>query len=82
MRIVRVGVLALAAAATVGLLGLFAYGAQVDLPSEVFWWVFLPFPSASTAIGYGLVFYGWRRGTPVERSGLPEGSDVGRIVPR
>ncbi len=66
---VVIGVLALVAAAIIGLVGLFAYYASADLPSAVYWWVFLPFPSGSTAIGYGLVFRGWQRGDHLEPDG-------------
>jgi hypothetical protein len=78
---VWIGVLALSAAAAVGLVGLFAT-AQVSLPPETFWWIVLPFPSSSTAIGYGLVFYGWRRGAHLEPAEPSDGPDLGRVVAR
>ncbi len=79
---VWIGVLALAVAAAVGLVGLFAASAQVSLPPEGYWWIFLPFPSGSTAMGYGLIFYGWRWGTRLEASELSDGLDAGRVVAR
>jgi hypothetical protein len=63
-RTVTIGVVGLVAAAIGGLVGLSAYSASADLSSALYWWVFLPFPAGSTAIGYGLVFRGWQGEPP------------------
>ena len=64
---VTIGALAITAAAIIGLIGLFVYYAPANLPSEAYWWLFLPFPAGSTAIGYGLVFRGYQRAALLER---------------
>ncbi len=73
---VVIGVVALLAAAVSGLIGFFANSALANLPSAVSWWLFLPFPAGSTAIGYGLVFRGWQRGTHVEPNSPPSVSST------
>jgi hypothetical protein len=68
-KMVTMGVVGLVASAICGLVGLSAYSASADLSSALYWWVFLPFPAGSTAIGYGLIFRGWQRGTPLDAEG-------------
>ncbi len=65
---VWIGVLALVASAIVGLGGLLAYYAPIDVTPGLYWWILLPFPSGSTAVGYWLVFYGWRRPRNLEQA--------------
>jgi hypothetical protein len=90
-KIVRTGVLALTVAAAVGLAGFLASYEQIPMTSEAYWWTVLPFPAGSTAIGYALVFLGWRRGThqeqedsderPSRNAELPESPIAADLIP-
>ena len=71
-QIVRIGALALTVAATVGLVGLLASYEHLPMTSEAYWWTVLPFPAGSSAIGYWLVFFGWRRGAHLEQTDSDE----------